>query len=116
MPAAPEAGSISSREQWTTSADGSRWAPRSRLRTGTVAAAMRLVCIGNGMVGQRFLEKLVAAPGERYEITVLCEEPRAAYDRVQSMMDSGKAAMTCARVIHTGGCAAPPPPAVPCAA
>jgi nitrite reductase (NADH) large subunit len=42
----------------------------------------RVVVIGNGMVGQRFLEKLVGQGGE-FEITVFCEEPRPAYDRVQ---------------------------------
>jgi nitrite reductase (NADH) large subunit len=41
----------------------------------------RVVIVGNGMVGQRLLEKLAASPG-RFEVTVLCEEPRAAYDRV----------------------------------
>jgi nitrite reductase (NADH) large subunit len=43
---------------------------------------MKLVVIGNGMVGQRLLEQLTAAPAPALEITVLCEEPRAAYDRV----------------------------------
>ena len=43
---------------------------------------MKVVVIGNGMVGQRFLEKLVAR-GSEHEITVFCEEPRPAYDRVQ---------------------------------
>ena len=42
----------------------------------------RVVVIGNGMVGQRFLEKLIERGGN-YEITVFCEEPRPAYDRVQ---------------------------------
>ena len=42
----------------------------------------KLVVIGNGMVGQRFLEELVER-GHSYEITVFCEEPRPAYDRVQ---------------------------------
>lgn len=43
----------------------------------------RLVVIGNGMVGHRFLEALVdKAQIARYEITVFCEEPRLAYDRV----------------------------------
>src|SRR5688572_12276677 len=39
----------------------------------------RLVVIGNGMVGQRLLENLAARSTE-YSITVLGEEPRAAYD------------------------------------
>ena len=43
----------------------------------------KLVVIGNGMVGQRFLEALVSQPGPRFDVTVFCEEPRAAYDRVQ---------------------------------
>jgi len=40
----------------------------------------RVVVIGNGMVGQRFLEEL-AKRGE-FDITAFCEEPRPAYDRV----------------------------------
>ncbi|MCI0750176.1 MAG: nitrite reductase large subunit NirB, partial [Nevskiales bacterium] len=51
----------------------------------------QLVVIGNGMVGQRFLERLVEAAAGRYAITVFCEEPRSAYDRVQlSSYFSGK--------------------------
>ena len=42
-----------------------------------------IVVIGNGMVGHKFLESLVAMdPSQNFNITVLCEEPRAAYDRV----------------------------------
>ena len=42
-----------------------------------------IVVIGNGMVGQRFCEKLVEFDTEkRYRIVTFCEEPRAAYDRV----------------------------------
>jgi nitrite reductase (NADH) large subunit len=52
---------------------------------------MKIVVIGNGMVGQRFLEQL-AARGE-YDIGVFCEEPRPAYDRVQlTSFFSGKSA------------------------
>ena len=52
---------------------------------------MRVVVIGNGMVGQRFLEQL-AARGE-FEVTAFCEEPRPAYDRVQlTSFFSGKTA------------------------
>lgn len=42
----------------------------------------KLVVIGNGMVGQRFLEELVSRE-HGYDITVFCEESRPAYDRVQ---------------------------------
>src|SRR5260221_12799530 len=53
---------------------------------------MRVVVIGNGMVGQRFLEQLVERRSD-VEITVFCEEPRPAYDRVQlTSFFSGKTA------------------------
>jgi nitrite reductase (NADH) large subunit len=43
----------------------------------------KIVVIGNGMVGQRFLEQLTSRMGnDQVDITVFCEEPRAAYDRV----------------------------------
>jgi nitrite reductase (NADH) large subunit len=43
-----------------------------------------VVVIGNGMVGQRFVERLVEFDRTRaYEIVTFCEEPRPAYDRVQ---------------------------------
>ncbi|GGX93468.1 nitrite reductase large subunit NirB [Streptomyces hiroshimensis] len=41
----------------------------------------RLVLIGHGMVGQRFLEALTERTAE-WQVTVLAEEPRPAYDRV----------------------------------
>ena len=57
---------------------------------------MRIAVIGNGMVGQRFLEQLVRHAKEKSqacEITVFCEEPRPAYDRVQlTSFFSGKSA------------------------
>ena len=53
---------------------------------------MKLVMVGNGMVGQRFLEQLVAR-GRDFDITAFCEEPRPAYDRVQlTSFFSGKTA------------------------
>ncbi len=47
---------------------------------------LRLVVVGNGMVSHRFLE-LVAAraaedAGAAFEVTLVGEEPRLAYDRV----------------------------------
>ena len=42
-----------------------------------------IVVIGNGMVGLRFCENLVAFDEtKKYRIVTFCEEPRAAYDRV----------------------------------
>ncbi len=41
----------------------------------------RLVAIGNGMVGHRFLEHMTAK-GADWELVSFCEEPRVAYDRV----------------------------------
>ncbi|WP_433283422.1 nitrite reductase large subunit NirB [Micromonospora sp. CA-244673] len=44
----------------------------------------RLVVVGNGMVGQRFVEALRARDRERrWRVTVLAEERRPAYDRVR---------------------------------
>jgi nitrite reductase (NADH) large subunit len=42
----------------------------------------KLVVIGDGMVGRRFLEA-VTQRDPSWEVTVLCEEPRPAYDRVR---------------------------------
>ncbi|MGV3626762.1 MAG: nitrite reductase large subunit NirB [Betaproteobacteria bacterium] len=55
----------------------------------------KIVVIGNGMVGQRFLEQLTSRlSSEAIEVTVFCEEPRAAYDRVQlTSFFAGKSAM-----------------------
>ncbi|MBA5760781.1 nitrite reductase large subunit [Vibrio sp. 404] len=44
---------------------------------------LKLVVVGNGMVGHRYIEDLVEKTEiSNYEITVFCEEPRVAYDRV----------------------------------
>jgi nitrite reductase (NADH) large subunit len=55
---------------------------------------MKIIVIGNGMVGQRLVELLQSKKGGApLDITVLCEEPRAAYDRVQlTAFFSGKSA------------------------
>jgi nitrite reductase (NADH) large subunit len=48
-----------------------------------MSANQNIVVIGNGMVGHKFLESLVGMdPSQKFNLTVLCEEPRAAYDRV----------------------------------
>jgi nitrite reductase (NADH) large subunit len=56
---------------------------------------MKIVVIGNGMVGQRFLEQVTARmPSDALDVTVFCEEPRAAYDRVQlTSFFAGKSAI-----------------------
>ena len=42
-----------------------------------------VVVIGNGMVGHRFIEELMEkAEPDQFSLTVFCEEPRVAYDRV----------------------------------
>jgi nitrite reductase (NADH) large subunit len=44
---------------------------------------IKVIVVGNGMVGYKFCEKFVAKNGqENYQITVFGEEPRRAYDRV----------------------------------
>lgn len=54
----------------------------------------RILVIGNGMVGHKFIESLAQHPrGASVQISVLCEEPRVAYDRVHlSEYFSGKTA------------------------
>lgn len=42
----------------------------------------KVIVIGNGMVGYKFCEKLVAKATQQFEIIVFGEEPRPAYDRV----------------------------------
>ena len=56
---------------------------------------IKLVCVGNGMVGQRFLEQLTSRmSSEALDMTVFCEEPRAAYDRVHlTSFFAGKSAI-----------------------
>ena len=54
---------------------------------------MKIIVIGHGMVGHKFLESLTASGVPGLEVTVLCEEPRAAYDRVHlSEFFAGKSA------------------------
>ena len=44
---------------------------------------LKLVVIGNGMVGHRYIEDLIdKTNASEFDITVFCEEPRVAYDRV----------------------------------
>ncbi|WP_026714479.1 nitrite reductase large subunit NirB [Flavobacterium daejeonense] len=44
---------------------------------------IKIIVVGNGMVGFKFCEKFISKQGqEKYQITVFGEEPRRAYDRV----------------------------------
>jgi len=44
---------------------------------------LKLVIIGNGMVGHRYIEDLIEKTDiSKFDVTVFCEEPRVAYDRV----------------------------------
>src|SRR5262245_32107001 len=53
-----------------------------RTDVSALSRQSKLVVIGNGMVGQRLLEELTSAAAP-WSITVLGEESRPAYDRVQ---------------------------------
>jgi nitrite reductase (NADH) large subunit len=54
---------------------------------------LKVVVVGNGMVGHKFIEQLAETPVAGVAVTVLCEEPRAAYDRVHlSEFFAGKTA------------------------
>ncbi|CAH0994735.1 Nitrite reductase [NAD(P)H] [Emticicia aquatica] len=54
------------------------------MENGTIGQqpASRVVVVGNGMVGYKFCEKLIAKAKENFEIIVFGEESRPAYDRV----------------------------------
>ncbi|MFL9925022.1 nitrite reductase large subunit NirB [Herbaspirillum lusitanum] len=54
---------------------------------------MNIIVIGHGMVGHKFLESLAESGAANIKVTVLCEEPRPAYDRVHlSEFFAGKSA------------------------
>lgn len=56
---------------------------RTVLRVLAMSTTTKLVIVGNGMVGHRFIEDLVEKTAlKNIEVTVFCEEPRVAYDRV----------------------------------
>ena len=70
-----------------------RFARVQKRQAGEGGMKQRVVVIGNGMVGQRFLEQLARTRAGELEVTVFCEEPRPAYDRVQlTSFFSGKTA------------------------
>jgi len=54
---------------------------------------MKIIVVGHGMVGHKFIENLADGGLQHMDITVLCEEPRPAYDRVHlSEFFAGKSA------------------------
>lgn len=56
----------------------------TRLNTFLEAEKKRVVVVGNGMVGQRFMENLIDEVGkDGCQISTFCEEPLAAYNRVK---------------------------------
>ncbi|MGL5985744.1 MAG: nitrite reductase large subunit NirB, partial [Burkholderiales bacterium] len=54
---------------------------------------MKIIVVGHGMVGHKFLEEMHQLQVPGVHVTVLCEEPRPAYDRVHlSEFFAGKSA------------------------
>ncbi len=43
---------------------------------------MKILMIGHGMVGHKFIESVLEQAGDDIELTILAEEPHLAYDRV----------------------------------
>ncbi|MGF1739630.1 nitrite reductase large subunit NirB [Vibrio profundum] len=43
----------------------------------------KIIVVGNGMVGHKFIDALLAQPEANSRISIFCAEPRLAYDRVQ---------------------------------
>lgn len=61
---------------------------------------MKLVMIGHGMVGHKFIEAILEKADDELEITILAEEPRIAYDRVHlTEYFSGKSAKDLGAVV-----------------
>ncbi|HHX82258.1 MAG TPA: hypothetical protein GX696_04660, partial [Pseudomonadaceae bacterium] len=60
----------------------------------------KVLVVGNGMVGHRFIENLLATEEpDKFEITTFSDEPRLAYDRVHlSAYFSGSSAADLALV------------------
>ena len=56
--------------------------PRARRRGGGAGARERLVVVGNGMSGLRFLERLDLHARGRFDVTVIGEEASPAYNRI----------------------------------
>ncbi|MFA0086252.1 nitrite reductase large subunit [Vibrio sp. 10N.286.49.C2] len=54
----------------------------------------RIVVVGNGMVGHKFIDSIIAAETDEFQVITFSEEPRLAYDRVQltSYFDEDKGA------------------------
>ena len=62
--------------------------PRTATTTASTSALdaekKKVVVVGNGMVGQRFMENLLKIDTDKQcQISTFCEEPRAAYNRVK---------------------------------
>lgn len=59
-----------------------------------MTAKKNLIVIGNGMVGHKFLEAMIASgANDKWNLITFCEEPRVAYDRVNlSSYFAGKTA------------------------
>lgn len=57
---------------------------RNPVPSALMAEKKKVVVVGNGMVGQRFMENLLKIDeNKECQITTFCEEPRAAYNRVK---------------------------------
>ena len=51
---------------------------------GNLMKKQKIVVVGNGMVGHKFIDNLIQhEDSANYEIVTFVEEPRLAYDRVQ---------------------------------
>jgi len=59
----------------------------------TIMSKQRIVVVGNGMVGHKFIDTIIGNDESKYEVITFSEESRLAYDRVQlSYFFSGKTA------------------------
>ena len=69
---------------FSTTSSFSRLTPATTSQLNAEDGKKKVVVIGNGMVGQRFMENLIDLDTDKKcTISTFCEEPRAAYNRVK---------------------------------
>lgn len=72
--------------------------------TGVSQDKLKLVLIGNGLAGMRCLEDLLDMAPDRYEVTVIGEEPWGNYNRIMlSPVLSGEKPLKTLCCIHRSG-------------
>ena len=79
------------------------------MRISETTGKTRIVVVGNGLVGHRFVEDLRERdPDAELSITVIGEEPRLAYDRVHLALTSPARRRTTSLLPHASATSSSP--------